>query len=286
MNTQRFIKRFGSSALVVSALILVPSALSRAGPLYPDPAGDSGSAADITGVTVLGNKRNGQFLFGVSGSNLSASPGQVTFLAIDSDANPDTGSSDWNGADYGFAVDDSGYDFVHWNGSDWVEAPFTTVHVCCAHGGSVMTFSVNRSELGNTSEFNFEASSLNSDTKATDDAPDDGMYNYSLAAGGPDIQAITLETTPSAGPKAGRPFVVTPIGLKLPPSGASIPLLPHPDSYRCRATINGRALRGTGTGGCDVHIKKKKTRDKKLRVVVTVTYEGATKSVPFTFVVS
>jgi hypothetical protein len=285
MNTQRFSKRFGSLALVVAALILVPSASSRAGPPYADPAGDSGSAADITGVTVLGNKGNGQFLFGVSGSNLSASPSQVTFLAIDSDANPDTGSSGWNGADYAFAVDDSGYDFVHWNGSDWVEAPSSTVHVCCVHGGSMMTFSVNRSELGNTSELNFEAKALNTDTKAMDDAPADGMYNYSLATGGPDIQGVTLLTTPSAGPRAGKPLVVTPVGLKLPPNGELSPVLPHPDSYRCRAMINGRALRGTGTGGCDLHIAKK-TRGKKLNVVVTVTYEGATKRAPFTFVIS
>jgi hypothetical protein len=33
-------------------------------------------------------------------------------------------------------------------------------------------------------------------------------------------------------------------------------------------------------------VAKKKTRGKKLNVEVTVTYEGATKTVPFTFVVS
>jgi hypothetical protein len=39
-------------------------------------------------------------------------------------------------------------------------------------------------------------------------------------------------------------------------------------------------------GGCTLRIAKKKTRGKTLNVVVTVVYEGATKSVPFTFTVS
>jgi hypothetical protein len=62
--------------------------------------------------------------------------------------------------------------------------------------------------------------------------------------------------------------------------------MPLPDTFSCKATINGRRVRGKGTGGCALQIAKKKTRGKKLRVVVTVAYEGATKSVPFTFVVS
>jgi hypothetical protein len=268
------------------ALVLIPSASSQSKPPYADPLGDNGSAADITGITVLGDKGSGQIIFRVAGTNLSAAANQVTLLAIDSDANPATGDPNWAGADYAFAVDDSGYDFVHWNGSDWVEAPYSTVDVRSMVGGSAIMLSVNRSELGNASEFNFVGQTVNTDTKAHDDAPDDGMYNYSLAAGGPDIKGVLLRTAPSAGPRAGRLFAVNPVGVILPPSGASTPVTPRPDSYRCKATIKGRVVRGTGTGGCVLQIPKKKTRGKKLSVVVTVTYEGATKSVPFTFVVS
>jgi hypothetical protein len=286
MDTRRFTKRLVSLTLVVAAMVLVPSASSQTGPPYPDPAGDNSSAADITGVTVASDKASGQIVFVVSGSNLSTSSSQVTLVAIDSDANPDTGSAAWNGADYAFGVDDTGYDFVHWNGSDWVEAPNSTVRVCCLHDSNTKMFSVNRSELGGTSEFNFVAETLNTDTRAKDKAPDDGMFNYSLDAGGPDIKGVSLRTAPSAGPRAGRLFAVTPVGLTLPPNGASNPVTPQPNSYRCRATINGRVVRGMGTGGCVLQIAKKKTRGKKLSVIVTVTYEGATKSVPFTFVVS
>lgn len=116
--------------------------------------------------------------------------------------------------------------------------------------------SVNRSELSNTSEFNFTEHTLSTDTKATDDAPNDVMYNYSLEAGGPDIQGVLLSTTPNAGPKPGKPFVITPIGQKLPPDGAIVSVLPHPDSYSCSATIKGRAASGTGTGGCTLRSRR------------------------------
>jgi hypothetical protein len=147
-------------------------------------------------------------------------------------------------------------------------------------------FSVNRSELGNTSEFNFLAQERNTTAKTSDEAPDDGMYNYSLDAGGPDIQGVTLQTSPSSGPRAGKSFVVTPVGLKLPPNGAVISIAPKPESYTCKATLKGRPVAGSGTGSCTFRIAKKKTRGKKLNVTITVTYQGATRSVPFTFVVS
>lgn len=149
-----------------------------------------------------------------------------------------------------------------------------------------LTLSVNRSELGNTSAFNFTVVTVDLDTPDGDEAPDDGMYNYSLDAGGPDIQAVLLETTPKSGPRAGKSFVIKPIGLKLPPDGAFVSVLPHPETYACRATLGGRSVAATGTGRCTLRIPKKKARGRKLRVVVTVAYQGATKQIPYTFVVS
>jgi mevalonate kinase len=65
-----------------------------------------------------------------------------------------------------------------------------------------------------------------------------------------------------------------------------VSIQPRPESYSCRATVKGRRVTGSGIGGCTLRVAKKKTRGKKLTVVVSVTYQGATKSVPFTFVVS
>ena len=281
-------RRRVAAPLAAAALALapVPLASSQSGPPYRDAGGDGGSAGDVAGVTVLGDKASGQIVFRVAGTNLSISEKTLTLLVVDSDANPDTGNPNWNGGDYLFAVDDSTYEFDHWDGSDWVEAPFARVRVCCVGGGSNLTLSVNRSELGNTSAFNFTVVTLDLDTSTGDEAPDDGMYNYSLDAGGPDIQAVLLETTPKSGPRAGRPFVVKPIGLKLPPDGAFVTVLPHPDTYSCRATLGGRPVAATGTGRCTLRIPKRKARGKRLSVVVTVAYEGATKRIPYTFVVS
>ena len=269
-------------AAAVAALVLVPSATSQTGPPYKDASGDNGTAGDITGVTVIGDKTSGQIIFRVTGTNLSTAENMLTGVFVDSDANPNTGNLDWLGADYLLVVDNSSYDFLHWDGSDWVATPYSTVHVCCVGGGNSMMFSVNKSELGNTSEFNFTVRARNADTDTNDDAPDDGMYNYSLAAGGPDIQGVTVETTPSSGPRAGKRFVVDPVGLKLPPDGSIVPIAPRPESYACRASLKGRPLAGSGTGSCTIAIPKK-ARGKTLTVQLTVNYEGAVKIVPLMF---
>ena len=47
-------------AALMAALILVPTASSGD---YTDPSGDSGTAGDITSVTVAGDKTSGQLLF-------------------------------------------------------------------------------------------------------------------------------------------------------------------------------------------------------------------------------
>jgi hypothetical protein len=272
---------FAGAALL---LVLVPAASAAQGQTqYPDAAGDNGSAPDVTGVTVASDRTSGQILFRITGTNLSPSADFPTFLFIDSDANPATGDTGWNGADYAFYVDSDSYDFSHWDGSQWADTSYATVHV--TGGGNSLLVSVNKCELGNTSEFNFSVDTLDAANKTWDDAPDLGTFNYSLAAAGPDIVGMLLQTKPTFGPKAGKQFVLSPLGLKLPPSGAVVDVLAKPDSYTCRATLKGRALSGGGTGGCTYQLLKT-ARGKQLKVVLTVTYEGATKSFSFPFRVS
>lgn len=268
-------KRAGPlAAVLLAALVLAPGATPGT---YADKSGDSGSAGDITGIQVNADKASGQLFFLIAGSNLSTSPNDLTVLFIDSDANPSTGQPNLLGADYVFAVDDSSYDFEHWDGTDWVDTPYSTVRI--NGGGSGLTISVNRSELGNTNTFNFWARSINMVDKKSDDAPDDGDYNYSIDANGPDIQSVALKTVPTTGPVHGKKFVVTPAGLKLPAGEASDA---EADSYSCRAKVGQRALRGGGTGACTFAVPKK-SRGKQLRLTVTVNYEGASKSFAYSF---
>lgn len=286
----RRLKRAGPvAAVIVAALALVPAASSGT---YGDATGDStGGAGDITGVTVSGDKGTGQIVFRIAGTNIASSDQNVLFLDIDSDANPNTGNLADNGADYTFYLDNGSYDFEHWNGSDWVATPFSTVRVL--GGSGQIMISVNRSELGNTADFNFEVTALSVLISGSgvvqagiDSAPDDGAYNFSLEAGGPQINAVDVRSTPSSGPRAGKKFVVVPTALQLPPDGRMTAATLSPESYSCSAKLGGKTLRGGGTGGCTFAIPKKNARGKKLAVQLTVSYEGAAKVVPLSFKVT
>jgi hypothetical protein len=269
------------AAALVAVLVLVPSASSGT---YIDPSGDSGTSGDITAVTVIGDKTSGQLLFKITGTNIASSDKNPLFLDIDSDANPVTGDITDNGADYSFYVDDTSYGFAHWDGAHWVLTPDLSVRV--TGGTSQILISVNRSEVGNTSMFNFSAWSVNVADKTFDNAPNDGAFNYSFDANGPDITSVDVQTKPATGPQAGKKFVIVPTGLKLPPDGRTTTEAILPESYACIAKLGTRQLAGTGTGRCTISVPKKKARGKKLTVQLTVIYQGATKVVPLTFKVS
>lgn len=260
------------------ALVLVPSAAAVG--QYGDPAGDNGTAGDVTGVVVTSDA-SGQVFFRINGNGLSTSETNGTFLILDTDANPATGDPDAMGAEYFFYVDKDTYWFSRWDGSDWVDTSYATVRV--SGGSRGLTLSVNRSELGNTSEFNFWVRSFDDNTKQGDDAPDDGMFNYSLQLQGVHILSAVVATTPAAGPKAGKAFALSVPGLKLPPDGRTISILdPQPESYACKASLKGRALAGTGKSGCAWRLPKT-ARGKTLKVVVTVVFEGTSASFPYSF---
>jgi hypothetical protein len=271
-------KRVGTiTAALTAALILVPSASSGE---YTDPAGDSATAGDITSVTVAGDKASGQLLFRITGTNIASSATNVLILEIDSDANPLTGDISLNGSDYEFDVDNGSYGFFHWNGSDWVATPDLSVQV--SGGTGQILISVNKSELGNTSMFNFFALALNVTDRVLDGAPNQGAFNYSLDANGPQIISVDVKKAPAAGPKAGKRFVIVPTGLKLPPDGQLAPPTILPQSYSCTARLGAKKL-ATGSGVCSIAVPKKNAKGKRLTVLLTVKYQGATKVVPLTF---
>jgi hypothetical protein len=269
------------AAVLVAALVLVPTAASGT---YADSSGDSGSAGDVTGVSVVGDKTSGQLVFRISGTNIASSETSLLFLSIDSDSNPLTGDLTDHGTDYWFGMDNQTYSFERWNGADWVRAPNSTVRI--NGSSSEIMVSVNRSELGNTAAFNFAARTwvvpING-ASGSDDAPNDGMFNYSFDANGPRIDSVDVQTKPSVGPRAGKKFVLIPTGLHLPADGRTIAAMPVPESYTCKAKLGSRTLAGSGTGGCTFSIPKKKSKGKRLIVQLTVNYEGAVKTLPLTF---
>lgn len=273
-------------AVVAAALAVVAAAgAARATGNYTDATGDGRGAPDILNVAIAGDPTGGQIVFRINVDDLPSPSDALTALGIDSDMNAATGAPGLFGTDYVFVVDqsDNTYGFARWTGSDWDwDTPYATVSVFSARRG--LTISVNRTELGNTSGFNFRARSVRASdpSRLYDDAPDEGFWNFSLKAGGPEIQGVLVETSPAAGPKAGKPFTVTPVGLKLPPSGAGVAAPPKPESYSCTAKLKGKALSGSGTGGCTYKVPKN-GRKKQLVVVVTVNYQGSTTSVTYAY---
>ena len=278
MFMQFRLKRAGLiAAALTAALVLVPTASSGN---YTDPSGDSTTAADLVSVTVTGDKTSGQLLFRVTGTNIASSETNLLFLDIDSDANPLTGDLTDNGSDYEFIVVNGGYGFFHWNGSEWVETPDLSVQI--SGSTTQLLFSINRSELGNTSLFNFFAVTVNAADRAFDSAPDQGAFNYWFDANGPQITSVNVKKTPAGGPKAGKRFVIAPTGLKLPPDRQTTSPTVLPERYSCTAKLGAKRL-ASGKGVCSIAIPKKNAKGKRLTVLLTVNYQGATKVVPLTF---
>ncbi len=280
------LKRAGPLAVIAALALAVAPAASSGN--YGDASGDNiGGAGDVTAVTVAGDKGTGQLVFRIAGTNIASSKQNVLFLDIDSDANPNTGDLEDGGADYSFMVDDDSYGFAHWSGTNWAQTSPATVRV--TGNTSQITVSVNRSDLGNTADFNFTVTAFNllvnngTAQIGLDAAPDAGSYNFSFDANGPQINSVDVQTTPSAGPRAGKKFVVLPTALHLPPDGRTTPATIAPESYACTAKLGAKKLAGTGTGGCTFSIPKKKSRGKKLTVQLTVNYQGEAKVVPLTF---
>jgi hypothetical protein len=276
-------RRAGLVALlaITSAIALTGAGSAGAVGKYPDAAGDGKGSADLTGVSILSDTV-GQIVFTVATAADPLAGDGWTVLFLDTDSNPDTGAFGTLGADYLIGLEEGGYNFGRWTGSDWDwDVPYTTVRVRSNATG--VMFSLNRSELGGTTSFNFWARSGRGDAALgqVDDAPDDGTYNYTLAAGGPDIREVGVKTTPDAGPRAGRQFVVQATSLALPVVPAN-GLSPQPESYTCSAKLGAKALRGTGAGGCTFVIPKK-AKGKKLALSLTASYQGASKTIELAY---
>lgn len=187
-------KRF--LVLALAAVFVAPaSAAVKANPAtFTDATGDAGTAADVSSV-VVSNDANGQITFQVNFADPLASTDTVD-LYVDADNNASTGDPNAAGAEYDLYADIGGnsWDLSVWNGSSWVDASsYATVHA--GHTTSRQTFSINASELGGTSAFNFwvDSNDGSGGQGHEDQAPDNSVWSYQLAApsGGTTTHAIT-----------------------------------------------------------------------------------------------
>jgi hypothetical protein len=206
------------AAAVVSALASL-SALADAA--YTDPAGDAtGDAPDITGVRVS-NDTGGQILFSVAVSNLT--PESMLWLTLDTDNNKATGK---DGSDYVLSWTASanpaqnGWYIQRWDGTNWAPSSYASLRSELTPSG--VDFSVNQSDLGNTTGFALKAIAerfLGSAVSGIDLAPDGlSSWRYALTPGAtpvltPPVTAVkpvfgAISTVP-ARPLAGKTLLVT-----------------------------------------------------------------------------
>jgi hypothetical protein len=261
--------------VAAAAFLVVVQAAAPAGSdaTFNDKLGDAQPGVPDLSLTTVSNVQ-GKINFRIVTSQATLNPDSEVLLLIDSDHNSSTGAPDTLGADYVFEVSATGYSFARWTGSAWDEnTPYATVSVAYNGGASI---SVDRSELGNTTQFNFWIRGLQTvgTTSNTDDAPDDGTYSYTLQAPGATVSTMTIVPTPDT-PRAGKAFTVrvTEVGLS---NGKTA----KPTSYTCKARIGSKSLRGTGRGGCTFRIPAS-ARGKKLTVTVTAAYQGSQKTGSF-----
>jgi hypothetical protein len=199
------VRFLGAAAAVAVALVLTGGAsAANSQPMsFTDPAGDSGTAADITKVDVQ-NDDAGQYTFNVTFGTAYVDTAALTIF-LDTDQNAATGNQDWDGADYAL-IDDHGthsFDLLKWNGTDWDDAPsFSTVSVTVAQDNLSLTMSINRSDLGDSAGFNFILLSDEGDgsTGHFDDAPSgNGHFTYTLQPTLSLKLAASAQTTVKAG---------------------------------------------------------------------------------------
>jgi hypothetical protein len=143
------------SAAALLAVAVLGVSVAGAESSWTDPAGDAtGDAPDITGVQIS-NDSGGQLLFSIAVSNLT--PESSLYLFLDTDKNATTGHE---GNEYILSWDSSsepdynGWYIERWNGTSWVH-PDQHPTMGGMHTAAGVEFSINRTDLGNTSGFAF-----------------------------------------------------------------------------------------------------------------------------------
>ena len=192
------------------ALLAVPGALADRA--YSDPAGDSGTAPDVTAVRTTHDSAGTITFSATTNQPVLASDASV-YVYVDSDRNPATGLPVRGlGADHFFSHDgEFGAGFVFHVNGNFLAVDFRST-LATSYTAGTLTARINRSDLGNTDKFAFlieaERDDQNDSTPNDSDfAPDAGpFFEYSLVA-------IALTVGKPVGvpgkPVAGKSFVLT-----------------------------------------------------------------------------
>ena len=216
-------------------------AVSANSQTFTDPTGDSGNAPDVTTV-VVSNDDNGQVTFVITLANRPVLTDQ-DFLSIfaDTNGNPSDGAA---GADFLIGISNTGAALFSAVGGTLT--PVSAASFSGSFANGVQTVSVNKADIGNPTQINFQIlSSGDNVTSVPEFAPDGGTWSYQVAI------ATPVGPTGSTGPPpvrlaaakpqlskavAGKPFTVSTVVTN---NGEGVK-----GTVGCAAKLGGKPLTG------------------------------------------
>ena len=256
---------------------------------FTDATGDSGTAADITTVDVT-NDDLGQYLVDVAvATPYGGADGMRLYL--DTDMNAATGDTQQGGAEYQIVDDNAAnaFYFEMWNGTSWVDSPTSsTVKDSVSTDGKDVVLSVNKSEIGNSTGFNFFVVSTEGDgSDGHWDVTPEGtaMWPYKLQT----PLTLSLVAAKSFAAKAGGTWNLAVVVGRSDTGGtvgAEGTLVCTATSGSTKLKLGTRAFISGGSGKptaavCSFAVPKK-LKHKVLHATVTVSYQGQTVKHNFT----
>jgi hypothetical protein len=283
-------------SIAVLAAVLIVGGLAAAGALaapqrvsansasYTDPMGDTGTAPDITAVSVS-NDDAGAITFTVTISGRTElGPNDDIAIVIDHDRSEDTGLM-LEGWDYFIDLTASGAKlFTITELGDL--APVGASSLVASYANGAATFQINRSDLGGTGCFAFYVASetVQGVERVHDDAPDgDDYWVYDLKL---PVTAVGIEMSRPyvSKARAGRTFQVS-AKVSRKDTGAGVN-----GQVTCSARLGGKTLRKSGRSSagfasCSWTLPKS-ARGKWLGGTISVNYQGATAKRSFAAKVS
>ncbi len=163
-----------------------------------------------------------------------------------------------------------------WNGSTYATAPAPSLVKAWASGGT-MTFQIANADLESTTMFeSWAATELLPGAGDFDDVAPDGTDVYSYALSTPHATGATARFS-SAAPRAGRRFTVVGVTLQFGANDQA-----PAARLRCRARLGGKALRGSGRGGCTFAIPRS-AKGKRLVITIAASSGGESRTLRSTF---
>jgi hypothetical protein len=273
-------------SLALLALTIATGATATDAALAPvteftDATGDSGTAADIETVDVT-NDDQGQYLVDITvGAPYGGADSMSVYL--DTDMNAATGDPQSLGAEYAIIDDNAAnaFYFMMWNGTAWVDSPTSsTVKDSVSTDRKDVLLSVNKSEIGNATGFNFFVYSSEGDgTDGHWDAAPEGTASWPYKLQNP--LKLALVAAKSFGAKAGGAWNVAVVVGRSDTGGTVGP----EGTLVCSATSGSTKLKldthGFISGGsgkptaavCSFKVPKS-LKHKVLHATVTVSYQG------------